>query len=76
MAAVDYLAEQIAGAGFYTVFDPGHEEAKRAVGGFCDDVNMDGLHMQIAKEVVFSGNSYMEKIRSTKNEDQGRLVQL
>jgi hypothetical protein len=37
---------------------------------------MDGLHMQIAKEVVFSGNSYMEKIRSTKNEDQGRLVQL
>jgi len=62
MAAVDYLGEQIAGAGFYTVCEPGFEEAKKIIDDFCDEVNMDGLLMQTSKEVVLSGNCFWERV--------------
>ena len=62
MAAVDYLSEQVAGTGFYTVSEPGYEEAKKIVDDFCDNVNMDGLLMQTSKEIIFSGNCFWEKI--------------
>lgn len=76
MAAVDYISEQIAGVGFYTVCEPGFEDAKKIVNEFCASVNMDSLLMQTSKEVVPSGNCFWEKIRSTKGENKGKLVSL
>jgi len=62
MAAVDYIGEQIAGAGFYTVCEPGFEEAKKTIDDFCEEVNMDSLLMQTSKEVVLSGNCFWERV--------------
>lgn len=76
MAAVDYISEQMAGVGFYTVCEPGFDEAKRLIDEFCAKVEMDSLLMRTAKEVVLSGNCFWEKIRSTRGPDKGRLVDL
>jgi len=62
MASVDNIGEQVAGTGFYTVCEPGFEEAKKIIDDFCDEVNMDGLLMQTSKEVVLSGNCFWERV--------------
>jgi hypothetical protein len=72
MASVDYMSEQIAGVGFYTVCEPGFEEAKRIVDEFCATVNMDNLMMQTSKEIVFGGNSFWERVL----DKQKKLVRL
>jgi len=76
MAAVDCISEQIAGAGFYTICEPGFEDAKKAVDEFCKDVNMDGMLIQTSKEVVLGGNCFWEKIRGKAGEQKGKLVSL
>jgi hypothetical protein len=72
MASVDYMSEQIAGAGFYTICNAGFEDSKKIVDEFCATVNMDALLMQISKEVVFSGNSFSERVF----DKQKKLVRL
>jgi hypothetical protein len=76
MGAVDSVGEQIAGPGFYTVCEQGFEDAKKLVDEFCAEVNMDSLLMQTSKEIVFSGNCFWEKIRSTKSGDDKKLVSI
>jgi len=65
MASVDAHSEQIAATGFYTVCNAGFEGSKKIVDEFCATVNMDALLMQISKEVVFAGNSFLERIFDT-----------
>lgn len=72
MASVDYMSEQIAGVGFYTVCESGFEDAKKIIDDFCVAVNMDNLLMQTSKEVVFGGNSFWEKVL----DKQKKLVRL
>ena len=72
MTSVDYMSEQIAGVGFYTVCEPDFEDAKKIIDDFCATVNMDNLLMKTSKEVVFSGNSFWEKVL----DKQKRLVRL
>jgi len=69
-AAVDYLAEQAVGVGhFITSQNP---KAKALVEEFNIKVGMDQQLMQNAKECVYGGNSFVEKIR----DDNRKLVNL
>ena len=64
-AFVDFLADQVVGAGFYvTVNDdyPHAEEAKGVVDEFCEGVNLDELLQIGVREVIAAGNSFWEKI--------------
>lgn len=64
-AFVDFLADQVVGAGFYTTANAEYAEAekvKRLVDGFCEWVNLDGLLQTGAREIIASGNSFWEKI--------------
>ena len=58
--AVDYLADQVVGAGFYTTADD--EEAKRVVDDFCERVGLDEMLQVTAREVVATGNSFWLKV--------------
>jgi hypothetical protein len=60
-AAVDYLAEQAVGVGFFVTSNS--ERAKRIVEDFNVEVGLDQILMQAAKETVFGGNSFLEKLR-------------
>jgi len=64
-AAVDFLADQVVGAGFYTTVNEGYEraeEAKTLMDDFNERVNMDGLLQQTAREIIAFGNSFWEKV--------------
>ncbi len=64
-AAVDFLADQAVGAGFYTTVNPHYvqaEKAKAVVDEFNEQVNLDGLLQVGVREVVATGNSFWEKI--------------
>lgn len=61
-AAVDFLADQAVGMGFYTTAAEGFEEAKKVVDDFNEHVNLDGLLQTTAREIVAFGNSFWEKI--------------
>jgi len=59
-AAVDFIADQTVGMGFYiTAEDPG---AKTVVDEFNEAVNLDGMLAQAAREIVGFGNSFWERI--------------
>jgi len=62
-AAVDFLADQAVGAGFYTTAEI--SEAKEIIDNFNEAVNLDGLLLQTAREVVAFGNCFWEKIEPT-----------
>ena len=59
-AAVDYLADQVVGAGFYTT--AGIPEAKEAVDEFCERVGLDEMLQTTAREVIGLGNSFWLKV--------------
>jgi len=59
-AAVDHLADQVVGMGFYTTADI--PEAKEVVDGFCERVGLDELLQITAREVIAFGNSFWLKI--------------
>lgn len=59
-AAVDWLAEAAVGMGFYTTAET--TAAKEAVDRFCEDVDLDGLNLIIAREAIATGNSFLEKV--------------
>jgi hypothetical protein len=64
-ASVDFLADQVVGAGFYTTVNEDYEgaaEAKSVVDEFCEHVNLDNMLQTAAKEVIATGNSFWEKI--------------
>lgn len=63
-AAVDFLADQAVGAGFYTTgnMEYYNGRGKEVVDEFNESVNLDGLLQQGAREVVAYGNSFWEKI--------------
>jgi len=64
-AAVDFLADQAVGAGFYTTVNADYaqaEKAKAVVDEFNEQVNLDGLLQVGVREVVATGNSFWEKI--------------
>jgi len=59
-AAVDYLADQVVGMGFYTTADV--PEAKEVVDEFCERVGLDELLQVTAREVIAFGNSFWLKV--------------
>lgn len=59
-AAVDFIADQAVGMGFYTTSED--LGAKAVVDEFSEAVNLDGLLMQTTREVVGFGNSFWEKV--------------
>lgn len=59
-AAVDYMAEQAVGSGFFTTAKD--ENAKLEVDRFAEDVGLDQVLIQVTKEVVYAGNSFVEKV--------------
>jgi len=64
-AAVDFLADQAVGAGFYTTVNADYaqaEKAKAVVDEFNEQVNLDGLLQVGVREVVATGNSFWEKV--------------
>ena len=70
-AAVDFLADQSVGAGFYTTVNNNYESAEKAkqiVDEFNESVNLDGLLQVAAREIVAFGNSFWEKITPSKFE--------
>jgi len=65
-AAVDFLADQAVGAGFYTTAKL--PEAKTVVDAFNEVIHMDELLLQTAREVVAFGNCFWEKLEPQKLE--------
>lgn len=65
-AAVDFLADHAVGAGFYTTAEL--PQAKVVVDEFNENVNLDGMLMQTAREIVAFGNSFWEKIEPNRLE--------
>jgi len=65
-AAVDFLADQSVGMGFYTTADD--DKAKKIVDDFNASVNLDGLLQKTAREIVAYGNCFWEKIEPDKLE--------
>ena len=63
-AFVDFLADQVVGAGFYTTVNEQYARAKQAkqtVNDFNETVNLDELLQIAAREIVASGNSFWLK---------------
>ena len=60
-AAIDYLADQAVGIGFYTTARI--PEAKEVVDEFCERVGVDELLQTTAREVIGLGNSFWLKVR-------------
>lgn len=61
-AAVDFLADQAVGMGFYTTAAEGFENVKKVVDDFNESVNLDELLQTTAREITGFGNSFWEKI--------------
>ncbi|KYH41846.1 MAG: hypothetical protein AYL31_003610 [Candidatus Bathyarchaeota archaeon B26-1] len=71
-AFVDFLADQVVGAGFYVTVNedyPHAEEAKGVVDEFCEGVNLDELLQIGVREVIAAGNSFWEKIEPHRLEE-------
>ena len=58
-SAVDFLAEQVAGPGFYTTAED--EKAKELIDDYCARINLDDMMLTTAKEVVGFGNCFWER---------------
>ena len=58
-SAVDFLAEQVAGPGFYTTAED--QEAKEVIDDYCAHVNLDEMLLTTAREVIGFGNCFWER---------------
>lgn len=65
-ASVDLLAASTVGMGFYTTVDQNYERAKAAVDDFCEEINLDGLLNDMAKQLIGCGNDFWLKITPDK----------
>ncbi len=75
-ASVDLLAASAVGSGFYTTVDSSYEragEAKRAVDGFSENVNLDALLGDMARALIACGNDFWLKLTPEKLSDVHRL---
>jgi len=59
-AAVDFIAEMVAGVGYYTSCED--ERAKQIVDEFAAKVNLDGLLLRATRNMLIYGNAYIEKV--------------
>jgi hypothetical protein len=64
-ASIDFLADQVAGQGFYTTFDETYQEksedgktAKEVVDDFCDRIGLDEVLQESARYLVGWGNVF------------------
>jgi len=62
-AAVDFLADQTVGTGFYTTAEDA--TAKAVVDEFNETVNLDDMLLRMCREVVAFGNCFWEKLEPT-----------
>ena len=62
-SAVDFLAEQVAGPGFYTTAED--EKAKELIDDYCARINLDDMMLTTAKEVVGFGNCFWERTQDS-----------
>ncbi len=75
-ASVDLLAASAVGSGFYTTVDNSYEragEAKRAIDGFNEAVNLDALLCDMARVLIACGNDFWLKLTPEKLVDVHRL---
>lgn len=62
-AAVDFLADQTVGTGFYITAE--NADAKAVVDEFNEAVNLDDMLMRACREIVAFGNCFWEKLEPT-----------
>jgi len=75
-SSVDLLAAGTVGMGFYTTVNENYEgadEAKAAVDGFCEDVNLDSLLNDMARRLIACGNDFWLKLTPDRLTDVARL---
>ena len=75
-ASVDLLAASAVGTGFYTTVDKNYEkaaEAKRAVDGFNESVNLDSMLCDMARGLIACGNDFWLKLSPDKLTELVRL---
>jgi len=58
--AIDTLAETAVGHGFYIKAED--DDAKACVEEFCEEVDLDGINQNIARELWATGNAILEKV--------------
>lgn len=71
--AIDELADVSVGVGFHTTCAKGFDDALDIVNTFCEDVNLDGLNSEIAKDVYITGNGLLWRKTPAKLEDLLRV---
>jgi len=62
-AAVDFLADQTVGIGFYTTAE--NADAKAVVDEFNETINLDDMLLRTCREIVAFGNCFWEKLEPT-----------
>lgn len=75
-ASVDLLAASAVGSGFYTTVNADYEkakEAKQAIDGFNEAVNLDALLCDMARALIACGNDFWLKLTPEKLIDLHRL---
>ena len=60
-AAIDFLADQVVGMGFYTTAE--NPKAKQLVDEFCEQTGLDELLQTTAREIIATGNSFWMKVK-------------
>ena len=76
-ASVDLLAASAVGSGFYTTVNEDYEkaaEAKRAVDGFNEAVNLDALLCDMARVLIACGNDFWLKLTPEKLADAAQAA--
>jgi hypothetical protein len=75
-ASVDLLAASAVGSGFYTTVNADYEkakEAKQAIDGFNETVNLDALLCDMARALIACGNDFWLKLTPERLVDLHRL---
>ncbi len=75
-ASVDLLAASAVGSGFYTTVNDGYEkaaQAKAAIDGFNETVNLDALLCDMAKMLIACGNDFWLKLTPQNTKTLHRL---
>jgi hypothetical protein len=75
-SSIDLLAASTVGMGFYTTVDESYAqaaEAKACVDAFCEQVNLDKLLNDMAKNLIACGNDFWLRLSPSKLDDVLRL---
>ena len=71
--AIDELVDVSVGMGFHTTCAAGFEEALDTVNDFCENVNLDELNTETARDVYITGNGLLWRKTPAKLEDLLRV---